>query len=58
MVPRLLAALCACGVLNTLSGYSFTQDDADYVTGLKALTTKVNPSFFKLTAGLSIRFGN
>jgi hypothetical protein len=46
------------GVLNTLSGYSFTQDDADYVTGLTALTTKVNPSFFTLTAGLSIRFGN
>ena len=46
------------GVLNTLTGYSFTQDDADYVTGLGTLTTKVNPSFFKISAGLSFRFGN
>jgi opacity protein-like surface antigen len=46
------------GLLNTLTGYSFTQDDVDYVLGVSDFMTRINPSFFKITAGISFRFGN
>jgi hypothetical protein len=46
------------GVLNILNNFPFQQDRVDYVLGLSSFTTKVNPSFLKITAGIDIGFGN
>jgi hypothetical protein len=46
------------GLLDNLTGFDFTQDNVDYVLGLSDFMTKINPSFFKFTAGLTFRFGN
>jgi hypothetical protein len=46
------------GLLNVLNNFPFQQDRVDHVLGLSSFTTKVNPSFFKISAGINIGFGN